>query len=622
MTATAGDPTEAPAAPSPSVVVGAARPEEARRLLALAAPVARARGAQLLLVYVPDAMPEGGAAPEPDTDADLIPGGLSALVKVLRHRASVDTALRSVVRQHGVGLLILQWHDQPDAEEGNAEERANRRRHAERIRRLFLDPPCEAWLVDGSLGGRPVRSILLVPADGLPGRETLKAAHDLRGSDATLTYLDVQAKQNGSPSESLTRRLDEGLGSGRHSVRSVEAKSRERAALDEMKRHAYDLLLVEAPDSGVVPMLAAPEVPADLLERSEIPMVVVNQPQSRAAVTIRRWWDRVYLWTASLDDEQRVRVYSDLRRAARADRDFLTLTVLSTGIAALGLLLNSAAVIIGAMLVAPFMAPLISLGLAVVYGDPRFMRVGAAAIVKGTLVAYPIGILLGVLIPHVTLGNEVLARTEPSGLDLLVALLSGAAGAYAYARRDLSAALPGVAIAAALVPPLAASAILLGSGEFEEAAGAALLYALNVTAISAAAAIVFLWFGFRPERQRLGRMRAFFGGFAMIATLVVAVTVLVVVLGNRDRTNAQIDHAVRTTVGEWLPDDAVLDRIEIDASGAEVQVRVRVESATLRTAEDAATLAAHLAEDLHRAVDVDLVVIPVARGAAGAPADE
>ena len=622
MTAAAEDPTtEDPATPSPSVVVGAARPEEARRLLALAAPVARARGAQLLLVYVPEPLSQG-AAPVADADADLIPGGLSVLVKVLRHQTTVDTVLRSVARQYHAGLLILQWRDHPDAGDGNAEERANRRRHAERLRRLFLDPPCEAWLVDGSLGGRPVRSILLVPADGIPRRETVKAAHDLRGGDASVTYLHAQAKSNGLPSEALTRRLDEGLGSGRHSVQSVEAKSRERAALDEMDRRAYDLLLVEAPESSVFPVLAAPEVPADLLERAEIPMVVVNQPQSRAAVTIRRWWDRVYRWTESLHDAQRDRVYSDLRRAARADRDFRTLTVLSTGIAALGLLLNSAAVIIGAMLVAPFMAPLIALGLAVVYGDPRFMRVGVTAIAKGTLVAYPIGILLGVLIPHVTLGNEVLARTEPSGLDLLVALLSGAAGAYAYARRDVSAALPGVAIAAALVPPLAASAILLGSGQFEEAASAALLYALHVTAISAAVTVVFLWFGFRPERQRLGRLRAFFSGFAMIATLVIAVTALVVVLGNRDRASAQVEHAVTTTVEEWLPEDAVLDRVEVDASTDELQIRVRVESATLRTAEDAAALAALIATDLGRSVDVDLVVIPVARGTAGAPTGE
>ncbi len=611
-------PLEDPRPGARSVVVGATRPDEARRLLALAAPVARAREAKLLLVYVAEAVP--GEEPTAEVDAsDLVPLGMSSLVTVLRHRSDPELSIRSVIRQHHGELVVLEWRRPAEDTGGTAEERATRRRSADRTRRLFLDPPCEAWLVDGSLGGRPIRSILLLPANGLPAAETLQAARTLRESGGRVTYLDVSSKDGKPPAEALTARLNEGLDHDRHTVRSVRATSRERAAVDEIGRQTYDLLIAEAPDAGVLPMLAAPEVPVDLIQRAGIPTVIVNRPQSRIAVRIRGWWGRVYRWTATLDEEERVVVYSDLRRGARADRDFLTLTALSTAIAALGLLLNSAAVIIGAMLVAPFMAPLIALGLAVVHGDARFMRVAATAVVRGTLVAYPIGILLGVLVPQVNLGDEVLARTEPSGLDLLVALLSGAAGAYAYARRDLSAALPGVAIAAALVPPLAASAIALGSGEMEEAAGAALLYALNVTAISAAAAVVFMWFGFRPESQRLGRMRAFFGGFAMIVVLVVAMLAAVIFLGNRDRVSAQLERAVTTTVEDWLPEGDELDQIDVDEAGAQVHIRIRVESATLRTAEDVGELAVLLAERVDRPVDVDLVVIPVARGAAVPP---
>ena len=617
MSATLSQPDETPvdeARPQPPpVVVGATRPDEARRLLSIAGAVARARDAELILAYVPDVALDDGES-EAD-DRALLPEKLSARVRVLRHRTNPDAAFRSVVEEYDAGLLILEWRASPDADDGTAEERAVRRTAARRIERLFLDPPCEAWLVNGSLGGRPIRSMLLLPANGLPARATLQAAHSLRGSEGRVTLLDVHAKEGAQPHDGLASRLDEELGHDRHTLNTVRAKSRERAAIDELGRQAYDLLLAEAPVEGVVPLLAAPEVPVDLIERVEVPTVIVNRPQSRAAVTIRRWWDRVYQWTESLDDEQRVRVYSDLRRSARSDRDFLTLTVLSTTIAALGLLLNSAAVVIGAMLVAPFMSPLIALGLAIVYGDPRFMRVGVSAIVRGTLVAYPIGILLGVLVPQVDLGGEVLARTEPSGLDLIVALLSGAAGAYAYARRNLSAALPGVAIAAALVPPLAASAIALGSGEYEAATGAGLLYAMNVTAISAAAAVVFLWFGFRPEAQRLGRMRAFFRGFAMIVVLIVAVTAAVAYLGNRDRAAAQLELSVVGVVEEWLPEGDELDLAEVREDGDGVTVRVRIESLTPRTSEDADALATLLAEDLGRPVEVDLVVIPVARGA-------
>ncbi len=603
------------------VVVGAGRPEEARRLLAIAGPVARARGAEIVLAYVPDPVPDGEHA-APAEDRDLIPEGMSARVRVARYTMHAESAIRSAVRQHDAGLIVLEWRRPPDEGTGTAEERAAWRRATKRTERLFLDPPCEAWLVHGSLGGRPIRSVLLVGASAIPHSGTLRTASDLRGADGRVTALDVHATDGESPTAGLRQRLDDAFGHDHFEVRTARAKSRERAALDELGRHAYDLLLVEAPEDGVVPWLAAPAVPADLMTRVDVPTVVVNRPQARAVLAFRRWWDRIYQWTQSLDDEQRIQVYSDLRRSARADRDFLTLTVLSTGIAALGLLLNSTAVIIGAMLVAPFMSPLIALGLAIVYGDARFMRVGVSAILRGTLLAYPIGIALGVLVPPVDLGGEVLARTEPSGLDLVVALLSGAAGAYAYARRDLSAALPGVAIAAALVPPLAASAIALGSGEYEAAAGAALLYVLNVTTISAAAAVIFLWFGFRPEGQRLGRMRAFVRGFAAISLLVAGITATVVVLGNRDRSVARLERSVAGVVDSWLAENEELDAIEIEEAGADLAVRVRIESSTLRGADAAAALAARLAEDLGRPVSLDLVVVPVFHGSAVTPASE
>lgn len=610
-----GDGADATEAPAP-VVVGATRASVARRLLALASPVAHARHAEVYLAYAPVAGSDDATVER----KELLPRSMSARVTVLDQHARRETAFEAVAQRHRAGLLLLEWPE-PLNGDSTADERAEARRNAKATERLFLDPPSEAWLVRGSLGGRSIKSILVVPANGMPATETLRSARALAGSDASIVLLDVHGGQATEPSARLRARLDDALGTGRYEVRSVKARSRERAALDELDEHAYDVLFVEAPDDGVVPWLAAPEVPTDLVERVSIPTIVVNHPQSRFVVAFRRRWDRVYQWAESLDDEQRVRVYSDLRRSARADRDFLTLTVLATSIAALGLLLNSTAVIIGAMLVAPFMSPLIALGLAIVYGDRRFMRVGSVAILRGTIVAYPIGILLGLLVPQVALSDEILARTQPSGLDLLVAVFSGAAGAYAYARRDLSAALPGVAIAAALVPPLAASAIALGAGEYQEAAGAVLLYALNVTAISAAAALVFLWFGFRPE-ARFGRTRAFFGGFAGIILVIGVVLAAVIVLGGQDRGASLLERSVATVVDDWLAEGDTLDEVTLTENPEALSVRARIESSMPRTAEDAHALATLLSDELDRAVVVDLVVIPIARGAAVPPEED
>ena len=115
---------------------------------------------------------------------------------------------------------------------------------------------------------------------------------------------------------------------------------------------------------------------------------------------------------------------------------------------------DSAAVVIGAMLVAPLMSPLLGCGMAIVQGNLPLFRNSLKAVLFGFLVALAIGVVLGFISPMGELTDELRARGGPTVLDMLVALLSGIAAAYCNGRPNLSAALPGVAIAAALVPPL------------------------------------------------------------------------------------------------------------------------------------------------------------------------
>jgi uncharacterized hydrophobic protein (TIGR00271 family) len=131
---------------------------------------------------------------------------------------------------------------------------------------------------------------------------------------------------------------------------------------------------------------------------------------------------------------------------------------LSTAIAALGLLINSPAVIIGAMVVAPLMTPLIAAGCALVRGDLSLFTKSIQAMLFGSLVALGVSLLVGALIPNDTLTVEMVSRGRPDILDLFVGLFAGAAAAYATARPKVMAALVGVAVAAALVPPIAFTA--------------------------------------------------------------------------------------------------------------------------------------------------------------------
>ena len=149
----------------------------------------------------------------------------------------------------------------------------------------------------------------------------------------------------------------------------------------------------------------------------------------------------------------------------------------------LGLLLNSPAVIIGAMLVAPLMSAIVGLGLGVVEGDSHLLVAAAWATFRGMILAILIGVFLGLVIPDASATPEIMARTRPSVLDLGVALASGAAGAYALCRKNVSAGLAGVAIAAALVPPLTTVGIGVALGRGDIAGGALLLLLTNLIAI-------------------------------------------------------------------------------------------------------------------------------------------
>ena len=158
--------------------------------------------------------------------------------------------------------------------------------------------------------------------------------------------------------------------------------------------------------------------------------------------------------------EQRREIILDISESSSAGFDYFLLVVLSGSIATLGLITNSPAVIIGAMLVAPLMSPIIGIGLASVIGRDSLLKTSFFALTIGATLAIVLSALLTLVntyLPFVSfqeLPAEVVSRTHPSPIDLLVALAGGFAASYALTEVKLSAALPGVAIATALMPPL------------------------------------------------------------------------------------------------------------------------------------------------------------------------
>lgn len=215
-------------------------------------------------------------------------------------------------------------------------------------------------------------------------------------------------------------------------------------------------------------------------------------------------------WITHAATEEFRELYQQLRENAQASTGFVMFMVLSTVLASFGLYANSAPVIIGAMILAPLMAPIVSLAMAFARQDDSLLRQSGVTLMIGFLIAVGCATLLSVFLPLQIETDEISARLRPTLLDLGIALVSGVAGAYANARSEAAKSLAGVAIAVALVPPLSVVGIGLGWLDLRVAGGALLLFVTNLAGIVFAASITFLLLGFAPlARARKGVVTAF-----------------------------------------------------------------------------------------------------------------
>ena len=191
------------------------------------------------------------------------------------------------------------------------------------------------------------------------------------------------------------------------------------------------------------------------------PTIIVTRATIPLAGRVRRWLDlRLQRWVPQLGREERTDLVARIQSNSQWNFDFIMLVALSTLIAAMGLLDNSPAVIIGAMLVAPLMTPLLGIGIALSQGNPRLAEMSLKSVGYGFTTAFVLAYLVGLATADfVQATQEMDARDWPGVLDLVIAFVSGLAAAYASGRPGLLAALPGVAIAAALLPPIATSGL-------------------------------------------------------------------------------------------------------------------------------------------------------------------
>ncbi|MEM8809946.1 MAG: TIGR00341 family protein [Cyanobacteria bacterium P01_G01_bin.38] len=182
-----------------------------------------------------------------------------------------------------------------------------------------------------------------------------------------------------------------------------------------------------------------------------------------------------------------------LWRSADPSGNYFILLFLSGVISTMGLLAGSTATIIGAMIVAPLMGPITGIAFALSVGNRRLLKRAGLSLFMGCLLTVVTAYLLSVMIGLNALNPEITSRTRPTLIDLVIALAAGAAGSFAKTRRGVADALPGVAIAVALVPPLSVIGVGLALSSRSVALGSTILFITNLAGIIFTGVVVFVW---------------------------------------------------------------------------------------------------------------------------------
>lgn len=324
-------------------------------------------------------------------------------------------------------------------------------------------------------------------------------------------------------------------------------------------------------------------------------MKVDNLPQNEARLEMIQ--KHLPLFTRA-NEEDFKDLFLLLKDNARSSRDYIILMVLSTLVASLGLFLNSAAVIIGAMVLAPLMAPIISLSMGALRSDTMLIRTSLSTIGLGVLLALGASALAALIVPLQKITPEIAGRLQPSLLDMGVAVGSGIAGAYAHARESVMKSLPGVAIAVALVPPLCVAGIGIGWMSWDVISGASLLFLTNLVGIALAGLLTFMMLGYAPVKRATKGL-----GWSLL--LVVLVSIPLAVSFNNITQLWRVEHRLLTETYVLNDKTMMISDVTVNLAKGELRIRADVLSDEVLAPSDLEALKARIEALLERPVALD-----------------
>ena len=267
---------------------------------------------------------------------------------------------------------------------------------------------------------------------------------------------------------------------------------------------------------------------------------------------------------------------------------FLIMLTLSGMIAIAGVLADSTATVIGAMIIAPLGTPILGIALGIVTGHLSLVVRSILWVLTGLVIVVVLGLLFSVFVAtpeSLATNSQVVGRTSPSLMDLIAALATGFAGGFAMCRRDLSAVLPGVAIAISLVPPLGVVGVTAGQGQWDDALGALVLFLSNVLALVIAGSIVFTMGGYArdPGSSPIANRRR-----AYIIVTVLAVVVALPLAANSALSIAlaKWSVAIQETAVTWLDEQDGARVYDVEWSGLTATLDVTTDDGSVPPIED------------------------------------
>ncbi len=409
-------------------------------------------------------------------------------------------------------------------------------------RQLFLDAPCETLqLRPGKSAGCEIGSVLVATNGGKSTKNTLHvAAAFVTDNQQNVTALLVESAE-ATPPRTLKKQNKIIDRSVRRSLKAnTQIVTRDTIADEDVPRgvcsyaaaFGHEVVVVGAGRHFFEERRVPTSVPERLLsDMHDTTVVVVRGAMPLAGRVLRAVERQKKSVVPQLDRNGRIELVDRLEAAAKWDFDFVFMIFLATLIATMGLVLDSPPIVIGAMLVAPIMTPMLGLGLSVVQGNRRLASRCLSTIGRGFAVAMLTGCGAGLLRVLFTSGvtEQMSNRGAPGALDLAVAFVSGVVAAYAFGRPHLLSVLPGIAIATSLVAPIATVGLALSVLELNIALRATLLFLSNATAIVLGSASALWIIGMRGPREicpfTAWAQRWMYGLFALTICLAVLLTV-------------------------------------------------------------------------------------------------